>query len=428
MKFCSPRNGVRENTIQSMQFEVKFGGNEVWTMRAAGVEMGPYQQLYFDVLEKKAKLPAVVDCPYFLSDEPVNVQITVLTTAHFKIEVADDEIGKRIQAEVLRYTTRKEGVAAAKAEHEALYDRIRKILEPDGVTPEDVEANKVTLSRRAQEELMVLCDQTHHAQRGKVYWQFTKSQIPKEDRAFVAHWLVKRFATERDPYTRDDVSTVFLNHRDLVLRELADDVIPLIQNPRYGVSRSGMILLLAKTKHPRAAEVIASVMDEDRMAWSALNSLSQLKAKQYEPQIRKYLRHADSEIRLGAKRALKKMGCLVETAPPQVHLVKNRKLLPKGLEEWSTNLDMGDLNPTLEKLAECVDAGFGRMEIAEVVGVAEETRHDQTRAFRFPVTAQGQGSELWVVVFMDDIDSPDLYVFARPEIIHKFKASVDLEE
>ena len=411
-----------------MQFEVEFGGNEVWTMRAAGVEMGAYQELYFQVIEKKAKLPAVVTCPYFLSDEPVNVQITVLTFAHFKIEVADEEIGKKIQAELLRYTANNRAMAIADEEHKALYARIGKILEPDGVTPEDVEANKVTLSRRAQEKLMALCDETHHAHRGKVYWQFTKCQIPKEDRAFVARWLLKRFTVEKDPCVRNDISTVFLNHRDLVWRELAEDVIPLIRNSRYGVSRSGLIDVLVKTRHPQGADVIASVLDQDRMAWSALHGLGQLKAKQYEPQIRKYLRHADSEIRLGAKRALKKMGCLVETAPPPVHLVKNRKLLPKGLEEWSTNLDMGDLKPTLEKLAECVDAGFGRMEIAEVVGVAEETRHDQTRAFRFPVTAQGQGSELWVVVFMDDIDSPDLYVFARPEIIQKFEASVDLEE
>jgi len=394
-------------------------------MRAAGVEMSPYQQLFFEVIEKKTKLPAVVNCPYFLSDEPVNVQITVLTTAHFKIEVADDEVGKKIQAEVLRYTTRKDGVAAAKEEHETLYARFRKILEPDGVTPEDVEANKVTLSRRAQEELMALCDQTHHASRGPVYWQFTKSQIPKDDRAFVARWLVKRFAAEKDPYTRSDISTVFLNHRDLVLRELADDVIPLIQDSRYGVSRSGLIHLLAKTRHPRAAEVIASVMDEHLLAWSALNGLGQLKAKQYEPQVRKYLRDADSEIRLQAKRALKKMGCLVEQAPPPLHLVKNRKLLPKGLEERSTNLDMGDLQPTLEKLAQCVEAGFGQPEIAEVIGVAEETRHDQTKAFRFPVTAQGQASELWVVIFMDDIDSPDLYVHGRPELIQKFAATVN---
>jgi hypothetical protein len=411
-----------------MNFEVKFGGNEVWTMRAAGVEMGPYQELYFQVIEKKATLPAVVTCPYFLSDEPVNVQITVLTFAHFKIEVADEEIGKKIQAELLRYTANNRAMAIADEEHKALYARIGKLLEPDGVTPEDVEANKVTLTRRAQEELTVLCDQTHHAHRGKVYWQFTKSQIPKEDRAFVARWLVKRFAVEKDPCVRNDISTVFLNHRDLVLRELAEDVIPLIQNSRYGVSRTGLVDILVKTRHPRTADVIASVMDEDRMAWSVLNGLGQLKAKQYEPRIRKYLRHADSEIRLQAKRALKKMGCLMETAPPPIHLVKNRKLLPKGLEEWSTNLDLENLEPVLKTLTGCVEDGFGAQEMAEVVGVAEETRPEQTRAFRFPVTAQGRNSELWVVIFMDDIDSPDLYVHGDPELIKRFGATVDLKE
>ena len=73
------------------------------------------------------------------------------------------------------------------------------------------------------------------------------------------------------------------------------------------------------------------------------------------------------------------------------------------------------------------EAGLGPPEIAEVSGVAEETRHDQTRAFRFPVTAQGHESELWVIIFMDDIDSPDLYIHGRPELIQKFAATVDLK-
>jgi hypothetical protein len=417
-----------ENTVCTMQFEVKIGGNEVWIMRVAGVQMGAYQELFHQVISKKAKLPAVVTCSYFLSDVPVNVQITVLEFGHLKIEAADAEIGKKMQAEISRYTAPNVGSVVADEEHKALYARIGKILEPDGVTPQDVEANKVTLSRRAQEGLMALCEQTHHAHRGKVYWQFTKSQIPKEDRAFVARWLVKRFALEKDPCVRNDIETVFLNHRDLVLRELAEDVIQLINEPRYGVSRSGLIDMLPKTKHPRAADVIASVMDEDRLAWSALRSLGVLKAKQYEPRIRKYLRDADSEVRLEAKRALKKMGCLVETAPPPVHLVKNRKLLPKGLEEWSANLDFENLEPVLQTLTGCVDGGFGAQEIAEVVGVAEETRPEKTRAFRFSVTANGRKSELWVVVFMDDIDSPDLYVHGELELIKRFEATVDLKE
>jgi len=411
-----------------MHFEVKIGGNEVWVMRAAGVEMDTYQELFHQVLTKKGKLPAVVTCPYFLSDEPVNVQITVLEFGHLKIEVADAEIGKKIHAAILLYSQPQPENVIGDPEHEALYARIDKILKPDGVTSDDVEANRVTLSRRAEEEFMRLCEEVHHTRRGNVYWQFTKCEIPKADRAFVARWLVKRFAVEKDPSVRNDIGTVFLNHSDFALRELAEDLIRLVKDSRYGVSRSGMIHVLAKTKHPRAAEVIASVMDEDQLAWSALKNLGILKAKQYEVQIRKFLRDTDSEVRLEAKRALKKIGRPVHIPPPPVHLVKNRKSIPKVLEEWSANLDFENLEPVLKTLTGCVDKGFGAQEIAEVMGVAEETRPEQTKAFRFPITLKRQESELWLVIFMDDIDSPDLEIHASAEVIKKFEASIDLKE
>jgi hypothetical protein len=411
-----------------MTFDVKIYGNEVWLMRSAGVEMDAYQELSFQVLKNKTKLPAIVTCPYFLSDEPMDIQITVLASGHLKIEVADAAIGEKIQAEILRYTAGNRPMAVADEEHKALYLRIRKILQPDGVTPEDVESNKATLTRRAQEELMVLCEQTHHAHRGKVYWQFTKSEIPREDRSFVARWLLRRFEVEKDPSVQSDIVTVFLNHRDLILRELTGDIIRLLKDRHYGSNRSGMIYLLSKMKHPDAPALIASVMDEDGMAWSALRCLGTLKAKQYEAQVRKYLRDPDSEIRLEAKRTLKKMGCVVDSSPPPIHLVKNRKTLPKGLEEWSANLDFENLEPVLKTLAECVDEGFAAQEIAEVLAVAEETPPEQAKAFRFPITAKGETGELWLVIFMDDIDSPDLQIHGNLELIKKFDKNVRLPD
>jgi hypothetical protein len=430
----SRRKSARHKTSSGgksgpVNFEVSLGQkNDVWVMRAAGVDMRAYQQLFHQVLGAKAKLPAVVNCPYFLSDEPVNVEITVLEFGHLKIEVADSAIGKKIHAEILRFDEQSRANACGNRGPGSLYARINKILEPDGVTSSDVEADKVTLSRRAQEEFMRLCEEVHFTDRHSIYWKFTKCEIPRADRAFVAHWLVNRFAVERDPFLRDGISTVFLNHSELALRELAGDLIRLIKDARYGTSRSGLLHVLAKTRHPQAAEVIAAVMDEDQLAWSALRNLGNLKAKQYAEQIKKYLRDSDSEVRQEAKRALKKIGYPIPTPPPPVHLVRNRKLLPKGLEEWSANLDFENLEPVLKTLAGCVDEGFGAREVAEVVGVAEDTREEQTRALRFPVTAQGQRSELWLVIFMDDIDSPDLEIHAAPEVIRKFEASVDLKE
>jgi len=409
-----------------MNFEVNIEGNEVWILRSAGIQMDAYQELFHQVITKKAKLPAVITCPYFLGDAPVSVQLTVPALRHFKIEVADAAVGEKIHAEILRYTANGGATALADEEHTALGARIAGILEPDGVTPQDIQAKKVTLTRRAQEALMRLCAEVRHTERHSVYWHFAVCGIPKPDRMFVARWLLERFAVEKDPAVRNDIETVFINHNDLALPELAEELVRLVKDARYGTSRSGLIYALAKTKCPQAAEVIASVMDQGKLAWSALRSLGSLKAKQHETQLRRYLRDPDFEVRLEAKRALKKIGCAVEQAPPAVHLVKNPKSIPHGLEEWSANLDFENLEPVLKTLAACVDEGFGAQEVAEVVGVAEETRPEQTKSFRFRIKASGQAGELWVVIFMDDIDSPDLEIHADAEVIKKLEAAVDL--
>jgi hypothetical protein len=116
------------------------------------------------------------------------------------------------------------------------------------------------------------------------------------------------------------------------------------------------------------------------------------------------------------------MGCAVASSPSPVHLVKNRKSLPKGLEEWSSNLDFESLEPVLRTLAASIEAGFGAQKIAEVLGLAEETKVDQTKVFRFPIGTGGTPGELWLVIFMDDINSPYLAIYADPEVLTKFKA------
>lgn len=404
-----------------MKFEVKIKGNEVWTMRAAGIEMDAYQELDFKIITGKVKLPARISCHYFLSDKPVLVHIIILANNHFEIEVGDDRIGQAIQQEITRFDPLSRGPAADQA-HKELYARISKILQPDGVTVEGVEQGFAVLSRRALEGLMKLCEETHFAQRHSIYWQFAHGKVSKADRAFVARWLFERLTIEKDPSTRSDIDTVFLNNRDLILPELADDAIRLIQNPRIG---GGMNYYLTKLKHPRAAELITAVMDQGNLAWISLRCLGDLKAKQYEAQVRKYLRDPDSEIRQEAKRALKKMGCDVGKMPPPVHLVRNRKLLPKDFEEWSANLGFEELEPVMKTLASFIQDGFGATEIAEVLGVAEATKTEQTKAFRFPITANRRKSEVWIVFFMDDINSPDLEIYANAELIKKLETVVE---
>jgi hypothetical protein len=135
-------------------------------------------------------------------------------------------------------------------------------------------------------------------------------------------------------------------------------------------------------------------------------------------EIRKAMTYPHGEARREAKKALRRLGEAVEEPPSPVHLVKGRRR-PKGLEEWSANLDLEELEPLLVKLTKCVTKGFGMREVAEVMGVVEMMEEPQTRTFCFPVTAGGKREELWVVVFMDDVESPDVEVYGGAGVIGK---------
>ncbi len=233
-------------------------------------------------------------------------------------------------------------------------------------------------------------------------------------------WLIAEF---KRPKADDQLG---LRIWELVVPAVADDLIELIRNRKYGEERGPICLALAKTRNKRAAEVIAAALAEAGVTRWALEALGTLKAKEYAGKVRPYLKDKDADVRREAKRTLKKMGLPVETPPPPVHLVKTSRTLPRQLEEWSTSVALDDVAKILGEVGKIVE-GFGKAELAEVAAVAEEMAVDQTRAFRFKVTRDKRAEELWVTLFMDDIDSPDLAIFASPEVIARLEKRVKLE-
>jgi hypothetical protein len=412
-----------------MRFEVKLPQRlGIWALRRAGLDTSTYSQRWFDVIDGKASYPIEISCPYISSEKPINIRLTVFVhhhpLFHVAVEVDDDIIGGKIQEQIVRYSIDNDGEAIAEQEHRLLFAKIDDILKRDGTTSEILQRKSVILSRPTLELLMQLCEEAaEYGRQGSIYWIFWHPVIAKADKVFVARWMVKFFTSEKDPFERGQIS---VNLDRLAVPEIADDLIQLIKDRRYGYARGGLCMTLAKTKDPRSAEVIASVLDEEGVTRWALECLGKLRAHAYVEAIRKFVRHPNSEIRREAKKALKKLGFSVDTPPPPIHLVKNRSSLPKGLEEWSANLDIENVKPTLEKLAQCVEEGFGTKEITEVIGVVDEMKHDQTKSFCFPIIAKKRENELWLIIFMDDIDSPDLAIHANSEVIQKFSSIVTL--
>lgn len=412
-----------------MNFEVKLPHNmDVWALRAAGLVADRLTDLMVDCIEKKVSLPVELECRYFFSEAPVTARVTVFdfgrggVPAYLKVQVPNAAIGKKIRERLVRYSVENDGKTVSDRERQAVLARIKSILKPDAISFDKLQGGEAVLSRRAMESLMQLCEETEHPWHELVYDLFWSKTVLNADRVFVGHWLIKLFAKERDPNEQIGMRLWFL-----AVPQIADDLIRLIKDRRYGDRRGPLCLALAKTKHPRAGVVISSVLKEDGVTRWALEALGKLKAGEHVETVRKFLRHPDADVRREAKRTLKKMGFPVETPPQPVHLVKKRIPIPKDMEEWSANLDIEDLASTLKKLTRCIDQGFGSDEVAEVAGVADEMKTDQTRTFRFPVSAKGQEGELWIEVFMDDIDAPDLAVYASPPVIERLRAAVDSE-
>jgi hypothetical protein len=409
-----------------MRFQINLPPRlDVWALRAAGVEVEGLSNLSMKVIEGKARLPATVKGQYHPSKPPQEVSVTVFdfgngrrtSPAQMQIEIADEKIGRAVRKTLERYCFENDGDAVADREHKALWAEIEKILKRDKLSYDNLQRGEGVLTRRAIEGLMELCEKAEPIGRGDICSLFTDHWVPKSERAFVAPWLIRRF--EQD-YIWDD--QLGMRIWDNSVPAIGEALIRLIEDRRYDHYRGPLCPALAKTKHLRAADVIASVMDEKWLGLFAMEGLKNLPdAKKHVEKIKKFLRHEDGDFRRAAKKLLKKLGIDIEPAPPAVHLVSSKGKIPKGLEEWSSNLDMDDLRPTLEKLSKCIDNGFGQKEIDEVCGVAEEMHHDQTRALKFSISAAGQKADLFIVIFMDDIDAPDLAIHSAPAVIRKLE-------
>src|SRR5262249_13161894 len=144
-----------------------------------------------------------------------------------------------------------------------------------------------------------------------IHGLFDGDAVAKNERPFVARWLLKRFET--DPESDDQLGMRIWEN---ATPELAEDLVRLIEDRRYDHHRGPLCQALAKVKHPRAADVIASVMDEKWMALFCLDALGKTRgAEKHIPKIQKFLRDPDGDVRRAAKKLLKKLGAPVEIPP-----------------------------------------------------------------------------------------------------------------
>ncbi|MHC4473390.1 MAG: hypothetical protein ACYS99_20790 [Planctomycetota bacterium] len=94
------------------------------------------------------------------------------------------------------------------------------------------------------------------------------------------------------------------------------------------------------------------------------------------------------------------------------------------LEEASTNLDLEDLGPLLERIAGLADDGFDADDAKHIAEAARGQEPGWVYSAEFRVKRDGTTTHLRVSVVMDDVDAPDLHVRASPELAAKIQAEM----
>jgi hypothetical protein len=100
---------------------------------------------------------------------------------------------------------------------------------------------------------------------------------------------------------------------------------------------------------------------------------------------------------------------------------------PKETEYWrgvpcddtSTNFDLDQVQPLLERLVRHVDAGFAADEIACVMAKLQVLELEKRLRMIFPITFRGVVSPFYLGVFMDDVEAPDICFSGPVEFVKR---------
>jgi len=105
-------------------------------------------------------------------------------------------------------------------------------------------------------------------------------------------------------------------------------------------------------------------------------------------------------------------------------VVKRRQMRAVFAGEASSNFESGDVRPLFERISRHVQAGFAESEIQAVEGLTRTLASDEERELLFPVRYRGKQALMRVVVFMDDIESPDIAVFTCKRLASEIQAEM----
>jgi hypothetical protein len=154
------------------------------------------------------------------------------------------------------------------------------------------------------------------------------------------------------------------------------------------------------------------------VAASALEALARLHVKEALPLCEAALNKPDFSHKAHIKKTYGKIKrLLARNQCAANHLTQDS--FPKGLAEWSANLDGSGLSKVLRAIEKCVQSGFGQQEMNEIKTTAEGLSVDQAARLKFEVKYEDRQTALWLELFCDDDAAYDVDIAGPKELITK---------
>lgn len=226
----------------------------------------------------------------------------------------------------------------------------------------------------------------------------------------VAQALIDEYTRAEDPLLRDTIG--------LYLGVVAEDsafgsMAALARREEYGKIRWSLIEAISALKTPKVEPLLLDLLRDETAAGAAVVALANREARVAPELIKQYLRDKNPAVRAAARRLLRP-----PVAPLALHVIRSNEGLPERLAEWSAALDLADLAKALRVVGR-VSKVLGKSEVAEVVSVAKGMKLDETKWFRFPVPAVGREADLWLELYLDDVEAVDVVVYGDRALIEK---------
>lgn len=94
------------------------------------------------------------------------------------------------------------------------------------------------------------------------------------------------------------------------------------------------------------------------------------------------------------------------------------------MSETSVNFDMDQVQPFLRRVARFISSGFGSVEISRLIKRIKRLKPDESCPFVYPIVFMGVAAPFRIVVFMDDIDAPDVDFYAPVKLTRQIENEI----